>query len=415
MSLTVSRNPKIATKAVILAAGEAERLKPLSNTRPKLMMPVANKPLMEHLLCELKWAGVREIIMVIGYCGSVIEEYFGSGKEWGVQIEYVYQTERLGTAHALGLVKDLIGEKFLVVNGDILVSRLDIKKFLAKNSPSIAVFEGGNRGELGIVRVANSTVKAIYEKDEKVDLILPNLLNVGIYTFTSDVFSFVSGTPLSSRGEYELTTTLQLLINKGYSVSWGKVRYWLHLAHPWDLLTINEFLLRRLRGQNLGLVEDNVCLKGAVSIGPNSVIRSGSYIAGPTIIGANCEIGPNCYIRPSTSIGDNCYIGHGVEIKSSIIMKNTRIPHNNYVGDSVIGEGCNLGAGTKIANVRLDMKSINIAGIAIGRQKLGVIMGDNVRTGINACINPGTIVGNDTLIGPQATAKGIIPSCSRVL
>ena len=172
---------------------------------------------------------------------------------------------------------------------------------------------------------------------------------------------------------------------------------------------MNEFLLKRLRGQNRGLIEDNVYLRRVVSIGPNSVIRSGSYILGPTIIGANCEIAPNCYIRPSTSIGDNCYISHGVEIKNSILMKNTRVPHHTYVGDSVIGECCNLGAGTNIANTRLDMKSINIAGITTGRNKLGVIMGDNVRTGINACINPGTIVGNDTVIGPQTTVKGIIP------
>lgn len=410
----MSRYTKMGTNAVILVAGAGERLKPLSNKRPKAMMPVANKPLLGHLVCELKGAGVREIIMVINYYGNLIEEYFGKGKDCDVSIKYVYQTKCLGTAHALGLVKDFCGERFLVINGDILVSRSDIKKFMTKNSISIAVFEDVNCGELGTVSVINSKVKAIYEKDAKKDLALSNLVNVGLYTFTSDVFAFIQKTPLSPRGEYELTNTLQLLINKSVPVTWEKVRYWLHLSHPWDLLTMNEFLLKRLRGQNRGLLEDNVCLGGVVSIGPNSVIRSGSYILGPTIIGANCEIGPNCYIRPSTSIGDNCYISHGVEIKNSIIMKNTRIPHHTYVGDSVIGECCNLGAGTNIANARLDMKFISIAGITTRRNKLGVIMGDNVRTGINACINPGTIVGNDTIIGPQTTVKGIIPPYSCV-
>ena len=120
------------------------------------------------------------------------------------------------------------------------------------------------------------------------------------------------------------------------------------------MLRANETMMKTLESQNLGEVEENVVLKGAVVIGKNTVVKSGAYIEGPVIIGEDCRIGPNCYIRPSTTIGNDCHIGASVEIKNSIIMNGSDVPHLNYVGDSVIGEGCNFGAGTKIANLRLD-------------------------------------------------------------
>ena len=157
-----------------------------------------------------------------------------------------------------------------------------------------------------------------------------------------------------------------------------------------------------------------MAIKGSVAIGRGTTVRSGSYIIGPVLIGQDCDIGPNCYIRPCTSIGDGCHIGGAVEVKNSIIMNGSKIPHHNYVGDSVIGEECNLGAGTKIANLRLDEQEIWVAGRETKRRKLGAIIGDRVETGINACINVGTMIGNNTQIGPGAIASGIISPDSKV-
>jgi bifunctional UDP-N-acetylglucosamine pyrophosphorylase/glucosamine-1-phosphate N-acetyltransferase len=194
-----------------------------------------------------------------------------------------------------------------------------------------------------------------------------------------------------------------------------EIKSWLDLSYPWDLLLANESMLAGLEAQNLGEVEENVVLKGAVAIGKNTVIRSGTYIIGPVIIGEGCNIGPNCYIRPSTAIGDGCNIGAAVEVKNSIIMKGTKIPHHNYVGDSVIGERCNLGAGTKIANLRLDKADIQVAGIDTKRRKLGAIIGDRVETGINASIDVGCIIGNNTFIGPGVVVSGVILPGSKIL
>ena len=211
-----------------------------------------------------------------------------------------------------------------------------------------------------------------------------------------------------------VTHSLQFMIDKGCHISYQKISYWLDLSYPWHLLPANESLLAGIESQNLGEIEDNVVMKGVISIGKGTVVRSGSYIVGPVVIGQDCKIGPNCYIRPSTSIGDNCHIGNAVEVKNSIIMKGSDIPHHNYVGDSIIGEECNFGAGTKIANLRLDKKDIMVKGIDTKRHKLGAIIGDRVETGINASINVGSMIGNNTHIGPGAIVNGVISPDSKL-
>jgi len=232
--------------------------------------------------------------------------------------------------------------------------------------------------------------------------------------FTPEIFSVISRTVKSPRGEYEITGSVQLLLEEGYDISYQEIKSWFNLTYPWDLLTANESLLARIEPQNLGEVEDNVMLNGPITVGRNTVIRSGSYIMGPVIIGDDCDIGPNCYIRPATSIGDGCHIGAAVEVKNSIIMRGTKIPHHNYVGDSVIGEQCNFGAGTKIANLRLDKKNIRAAGVDTGRRKLGAIIGDHVETGINASINVGSVIGDNAFIGLGAVVSGVILPNSRI-
>ena len=398
-------------KAVILAAGEGNRMRPLTYTRPKVMLPIANKPILEHLLTEVGKAGVGEFIFVVGYHDEQVRDYFGSGDRWGVSIDYCTQRKQLGTADAVKMVEGLVDGNFLVINGDIVVNQKDINSLTSRSENTVSVVKVEDTKDFGVVELREGKVVHIYEKVAKSP---SHMANAGLYLFTPAILDAISQTLKSPRGEYEITDSLQLLIDQGGCISYQEIGYWLDLGYPWDLLSANEALLNGIESENEGEVEENVVMKGVVSIGKDTVIRSGSYIVGPVIIGRDCDIGPNCSIRPYTSIGDGCHIGSAVEIKSSIIMRGSKIPHHNYVGDSIIGEECNFGAGTKIANLRLDKKDIWVAGMDTRRRKLGAIIGDRVETGINASINVGSMIGNNTHIGPGAVVSGVISPDSRI-
>jgi len=399
-------------KAVILAAGEGNRMRPLTSNRPKVMLPIANKPILEHLLIEAREAGIKEFVFVVGYGSEQVRSYFGQGEKWGVKIYYSEQRKQMGTADAIRMVSGVVDGSFLAINGDIVVNRDDIGRLLQNGRNTMSVIEVKDPRGLGIVELSEDRVVNIYEKTQKPPTLMAN---AGLYLFTTEIFEAIARTEKSPRGEYEITDSLKVLINTKGGLRYQEIKSRLDLSYPWDLLHGNESVLAGLEAQNLGEVEENVVLKGAVAIGKNTVIKSGTYIEGPVIIGDECRIGPNCYIRPSTAIGDGCHIGAAVEVKNSIIMKGTKIPHHNYVGDSVIGEGCNLGAGTKIANLRLDKADIHIAGVNTGRRKLGAIIGDRVETGINASINVGSMIGNNTFIGPGAVVSGVIMPDSKIL
>lgn len=401
----------MSLKAVLLAAGEGSRMRPLTYNRPKVMLPIAGKPILEHLIIEMKKAGVKECILVTGYHEEEITEYFSRGEKWGLKISYCHQPERLGTGDAVRMVESAIDDKFLVANGDIIIDHRDIAALASGSTITIGAFEVEKTDGLGILEIDGDRVTRVLEK---VDNPPTHLANAGLYLFTPDIFQAINETPLSERGEYEITKSLQIIIDSGKKVTWRKIERWLDASYPWDLLTANEYLLKNMTTSVHGEIEEGAIIKGEICLGKGSIIRSGSYIIGPVVIGENCEIGPNCYLRPSTAIGNGCHVGASVEIKNSIIMNGSKVPHLTYVGDSVIGEGCNLGAGTKVANLKLDKKEISVNGRATGRRKLGVIMGDNVQTGINSSINVGTVIGSYSFIGPGSLASGIIPEGSKV-
>ncbi|MDD5093316.1 MAG: sugar phosphate nucleotidyltransferase [Dehalococcoidia bacterium] len=398
-------------KAVILAAGEGKRMHPLTYTRPKVMVPIAGKPILEHVILEIKQSGITEIVFVVGYFDQAIRDYFGDGERWGLKIEYATQRKQTGTADAVATIKNLVGPHFLLANGDAVIKSEFIREAIAGDANKMSLIELKDTADMGVVEVDEQRVRRIHEKVQNPP---SNLVNAGLYRFTPEIFEAISETPKSTRGEYELTDSLQLLIDRGVPVAYQMIGSWINISYPWDLLQANEELLAELESRSEGDVEENVVLKGFVSVGKGSVIRSGSYIVGPVIIGEGCDIGPNCYIRPSTAIGDRCHIGAAVEVKNSIIMNNTKIPHLSYVGDSIIGENCNLGAGTKVANLKLNKRNVQVGGIDTGRRKLGAILGDGVQTGINCSLNVGCSIGNDTIVGPGMVARGMIRPRARI-
>ncbi len=401
-------------QAIILAAGEGTRMRPLSYTRPKVMLPIMNKPILEHLIESLSKAGVSRVVLVVGYRDDTIRKHFQN--EWnGVKFSYANQRRQLGTADALKAAFHLLEDEFLMLNGDAIVSSQDIKNIIDAGPMVLSVKEVPNPEDFGVVEVENGVVKSIVEKPEKP---ASRLINAGIYYFTEEIVDYVKMTNPSIRGEYEITDSIAMAIRDGHKFRAVEIKNWIDVGYPWDLFRANEWFLSKIKNKIDGTVEDGAVLRNPVIVGEGSIIKAGSYITGPVIIGKNCEIGPNCYIRPFTAIGNDCHIGASVEIKNSIIMSGTKIPHLSYVGDSIIGEKCNLGAGTKIANLRLDGKEIyaNVKGkiISTGRRKFGAVIGDNVKTGINVTINVGTMIGNDVFIAPGARVDGYVERGSKV-
>jgi bifunctional UDP-N-acetylglucosamine pyrophosphorylase/glucosamine-1-phosphate N-acetyltransferase len=392
-------------KCVILAAGEGKRMHPLTYTRPKVMLPIANRPLLEWNLLNVKAAGIGEFLFIVGYKSEMVRSYFGNGKTWGVNIQYVNQGKALGTAHAISMAEAFV-DNFIVLCGDTIFGVRDIQAIVNKES-SMGLVTVENPKEYGLVKTDGNKVLRIFEK---VETPFSNMINAGIYHFNKSIFDVIKVTGKSKRGEYEITDSINMVAKKS-PIEAVKVTEWRDVVYPWDLLDANEELLKTLP-QSKRTFDKNITIKGPVAIGDNCNLLAGTYIEGPVAIGSECKIGPNCYIRPFTTIGNHCHIGNACEVKNSIIMDNSNVPHQNYVGDSIIGQNCNLGAGTKIANLRLNKKNISVVlngkTIDTKRRKLGTIIGDNVQTGINSMINIGTTIGNNAYVGPGAFVNGEI-------
>jgi bifunctional UDP-N-acetylglucosamine pyrophosphorylase/glucosamine-1-phosphate N-acetyltransferase len=406
-------------KALILAAGEGTRMRPLTANIPKPLLPVAGKPFLQHIIETLSALDIKDIYLLIGWKMGRIKEHFGDGSRFGVKISYLFQEERMGTAHAVNIARSDMDSSFLCLNGDIVVTPsylqgiLDLYKKKKGSIMSLASVEDPSR--FGVVTLKDEKVAGIEEKPK---VPKSNLINAGIYLFTPEIFTSIERTEKSARGEYEITDSLKIMMNESDVFGYTLKEPWIEIGLPWDLLRANATLMKNIEEKIEGDVGKYVDIKGPVQIGAGTTVKNGSNIQGPVIIGDNSSIGPSCLIRPTTEIGSGCKVGNAVEVKNSIIMDGSNVPHNNYVGDSIIGQRCNLGAGTKVANLRLDSKNISV--VLRGRphrtqlRKLGVIMGDDVKTGINSSIDPGTIMGEGSYLGPNALASGSIAPRSRI-
>lgn len=411
-------------KGVILTAGEGTRMRPLTLTRPKTMIPVGGKPILQYNVEALKEAGVRNITMVVGYHEEAIKDHFKDGKQFGINISYVTQNERLGTAHAIGTVENTVKGAFIILNGDIIVSPQLINELISKHQSTTAcsiltLTEVDDPSSFGVVELEGDNVRDIVEKPDP-GKAPSNLINAGIYLFDDNIFPAIHQTEKSSRDEYEITDSIKIQIKEGKTVLGLKSHdKWVDIGRPWELLDVNEHFLENMEPEIRGKIEEGVTIDGPVVLGKNSRIRSGSYIMGPVYIGEDCDVGPNTFLRKYTSIGNNVRIGNAVEIKNSIIMDHTNVNHLSYVGDSVIGAYCNIAAGTNIANLRFDDEDLKITvkgkRVSTGRRKLGVIFGDKVKTGINSSFNPGVKVGLNSRIGAGAIISKDIASNKLVI
>ncbi len=394
-------------KAIILAAGEGKRLRPLTETRPKAMLPVAGKPLIHQLLLEAKKAGVDEAVIVVRYLKDKIIEYF-SKADLGMKLSFVEQGSESGTGAALLCAKDHVSDTFMVLAGDIVTESSVIRAVMKGHEGGITLGlkKVANPHEYGVVELSNGRVSLFEEKPKHPK---SDLANLSVYCMEPTVFSELKSIGKSERGEYEI---VNLFVGAKGVVTEG---YWRDIAYPWDLLEANEFLLSRMDSHS-GHVE-NSTIEGKVIMEEGARIIN-SYVEGSAYIGAGTIIGPNAYLKGFNCIGKGCSIGSGTTVKNSILMDHVNAKHLAYIGDSVIGENVNFGSGTQIANFRFDGDNVNVQtekGWAnSGRKKLGVFVGDNTKFGVLSCTMPGKLIGANCWIHSGVVVNRNVPSGTRV-
>jgi len=326
-------------KGIILHGGHGTRLRPLTHTGPKQLLPIANKPMSQYCLESLIDAGISEIAIIIGGIGSnKVQEYYGDGEKFGAKITYVNQDYPRGIAHAINLCKEFVGnDKFVVFLGDNIIKK-SIADYVSRfkqsdASASILLCEVNNPTQFGIADVKDGIIKKIMEKPKDPPT---NLAVTGIYLLTPTIFDIIDRLKPSWRNEYEITDALQMLLEENHKIIYDMVTdYWKDTGTPHDIIHANEVMLSSMKPYFHGAKEENVLMDGNVMIGEGTLIKSGSRIIGPVIIGKECIIGPDAYIGPNISIGDNSKLSR-CNIENSIIMSGCNIDGNFKIQNSII-------------------------------------------------------------------------------
>lgn len=395
-------------QAIILAAGEGTRLRPFTMSKPKVMLPIGNKPILAYVVKALVENGLKDIIMVVGYKKERIMSFFGDGSKFGAKITYVVQEKQLGTAHALLYVKNMVKEDFVLVAGDNIVDKETISRIIQHDdNPSVLVTESELPSKYGVITLENDRVTSITEKPDRK---ISNIINTGVYHFKKDIFHTVEEEVKA--GRYGLTQVLQSIIKDGQLKAVRTDGRWNDAVFPWDLIKLNETALD-LHGQEIsGMIEPGVTIKGPVSIGAGSRIRAGTYLEGPVVIGEGCDIGPYVAIFPSTSIGNSVEIGAFTSIHNSIIMNGVKVGSHSHLGNAVIDDGVAikgaLSAFVGPAYVKVESEFFKV-------EQIGAMIGEETIIASRVVLAPGSVIGSGCRIGDGAAVRGNLENKSVVI
>jgi UDP-N-acetylglucosamine diphosphorylase / glucose-1-phosphate thymidylyltransferase / UDP-N-acetylgalactosamine diphosphorylase / glucosamine-1-phosphate N-acetyltransferase / galactosamine-1-phosphate N-acetyltransferase len=388
-------------QAVILAAGEGQRLRPFTVNRPKAMISIAAKPILQYIVEALARNGILDIVLVVGYHKEQVYDFMGSGEKFGVKISYATQEKQLGTAHALNKVKEIVQDEFLVLPGDNLIEPATLADFVEIGPESILVKRISNPQRYGVIDAVDSEIQMIVEKPVDAD---NNLVNTGIYAFNRHIFEHIEGV-------LDIPDVINHLIGTGHSIKAVETSgTWLDVIYPWDVISLNNAILQNIGAGVGGTVEAGVTLKGKVMIGSDTVIKSGTCIYGPAVIGSGCEIGPNVSILPATSIGDNVSIASFTQIKNSLIGNDVNLGPGCFISDSAIDKGCIIkGRFTALGGPSEVRVADEVPAISVG-----VIMGEDCHIEANVTAQAGTIIGNSCQVQISKLISGRLPDQSLV-
>ncbi|AGB15646.1 Nucleoside-diphosphate-sugar pyrophosphorylase family protein [Halovivax ruber XH-70] len=372
--------------AVVLAAGEGRRLAPLTHRRPKPMVPVANRPLLEHVVSAIAEADVDRIVLVVGHRQERIRTHFGDGDAWNVAIEYVEQPTRLGTAHAVAQAEGAVDGPFLVLNGDRIVDadliRQVRERLLAEGGPVVSVTPSDRPSDYGVVTLDGDRVASIEEKPHAAAS--SSLINAGVYGFPPAIFDAIRETPQEA-GELGIPTTLARAVETG---SISAVRYrgtWLDVSHLWDLLYVTA---ATIEGDD-----------GTDSTG----VHETAVLAADVVLGDNARIGPNATVGGATALGANATVESNAVVANAVVLPDAVIESGAVVRDAVVGENAHVGANATIAG---GPASVVVENEVYDDVEFGGVIGDTARVGGGATVEPGTIVGDGVDIAGGASVRG---------
>ena len=329
-------------KALILSGGRGTRLRPITHTSAKQLLPVANKPILFYGIEAVKEAGIKEVGIVVGETKNEIKNAVGTGEKWGINVTYIEQEKPQGLAHAVKISQDFIGDDYFVMYlGDNLIKDgiTSLVKEFEKSKPNaqILLSRVPHPEQFGVVELRGRKVLRLVEKPErpKSDLAL-----VGVYMFDKNIFEAVNNIKPSWRKELEITDAIQYLIDRNFSVRPHIITgWWKDTGKLEDILEANRIILDDLKKQVKGKIDNESELFGKVRIDKGAEVRK-SVIRGPVIIGENSRI-VNSYIGPFTSVYFKVTIENS-EVEHSIILENSKIRDIKRIEDSLVGQNVEI-------------------------------------------------------------------------
>jgi UDP-N-acetylglucosamine diphosphorylase/glucosamine-1-phosphate N-acetyltransferase len=412
-------------KALVLTAGEGQRLRPLTTNRSKSMLMIAGRPVLQYIIDSLIENDIRDIVIVVGHGREDLIDHFQMGGDLGVRIRYMIQHKQEGVEHAILTAKEEIEgeEEFLLVNGDVLVEPQMVTRTINNHETmgskvSMLVTLVSNPEQFGTVKIgANGIVEKLVEKGGP-ERYVSNYAVAGVSIFSTKILAL-----LEKHRTMELA--IEEFIKEGNQVSatvWEKE--WAEFTWPWDILNANRIVMDRLlKGKGSFIAESanihsSVVIEGPVYIEEGAIIRPNTTLRGPIYIGKNVYVGNNSLIRDYSCLCQGVSIGYAVEMRNSMVFERVNVGRMTYLADSIIGADTCIEAGVQLWNWRPGTEPLHFESedetVQIPLEKFGAIVGDNVVIGVNSSIYPARRIGEDSVISAGCVVQKDIPPRSNV-
>jgi len=333
-------------KGVVLAGGTGSRLRPLTYTMPKQMIPVGGIPVLEHAIGDMRDAGISEIAIVLGEHGhDDIKGYFGDGSEFSVDITYVYQGEPLGLGHAVGCAEKFVdGEPFVLFLGDDLIQRgiTDLVEGFdpSTHAGSIAVKPVNDPSRYGIVNLDDDgDIVGMVEKPNEPP---SNLAGIGVFVLTADVFDEIAEVGASWRGEVELSDAIHRLLTRGERFQSHIVDgWWYDVGTPTDVIAANRSVLDDITESEAAPLDVDGTIQGRIAAGSEVIVQDGATVRGPVSLGPGVEIHDGATVGPYTTLEADSTVEDGT-VQSSVVLEGATVRTEGRILDSLVGRGATI-------------------------------------------------------------------------